>query len=482
MTPRERILAISVIALLVLGVLWYGWSWKESSLAAQRARLSRLQGEVQKNEITLARARKATEEMNKFEQQSLTSDVERAQSLYQEWLLDLVQRHGIQEGNVSAVTGRAVKGVYQQLAFSIKGRTDLVHATQLLHEFYSSDRLHRIRRLRMNPINEGKEIDLDIMIEVLALDGAPRNVTELKHGISDRLTHGDAADYVKAIASRNMFQPPHQPPKITTTSRSSYPLGSSVSFSVKGDDPEQTTVKYALEKASMEGARIDPRTGEFSWRPSEKGTFEIEVSATDGGLPAKTAKQTIRFSVVDPPPERVVERPPPTPQPPPFDTAKFAYLTAVLGVDDQSEAWVNMRTTGQTLKLHPGDKFDVGTMRGTVIQIGVQDMVIETVDGYRLQLYLGENFREATPIDEPAPVSSPTTGVTGHTSENDRRSSSGQTATQLPQTATESASPPVAAPTTEAEPVGEAAIDEQKDPMEEVEPVVESKSDPTSEM
>jgi hypothetical protein len=458
MNPRERILAISVGVLLVLGVLWYGWSWKESSLAARRARLSRLQGEVQKNEITLARARKATEEMNKFEQQSLPGDVERAQSLYQKWLLELVQRHGIQEGNVSAVTGRAVKGVYQQLAFSIKGRTDLVQATQLLHEFYSSDRLHRIRRLRMNPINEGKEIDLDIMIEVLALDSAPRNVTELKHGVSDRLTHGDAADYVKAIASRNMFQPPHQPPKITTTARSSYPLGSSVGFSIKGDDPERTSVKYAIEKASMEGARIDPRTGEFSWRPLEKGSYEIEVSATDSGLPAKTSKQTIKFAVVDPPKPPPVVRNETPPPPPPFDTAKFAYLTAVLGVDDKSEAWVMLRTTGQTLKLHPGDKFDVGTMRGTVIEIGVQDMVIETSDGYRLQLYLGENFRQAMPIGEPSPVSAAPQG--------DKDAAVNGTKPA-----------PEATPTVKADPVSEAA-DAKKDPVEETEPVAEAKPEP----
>ena len=402
MNQRERILAISVISLLVLGVLYYGWSWKESSLAAQRAKLNRLQGEAQKNELILARGRKATEELNQFEQQSLPGDVERAKSLYQKWLLELVQRHGIQESNVSAVTGRTVKGVYQQLGFSLKGRTDLKKVTELLHEFYSADRLHRIRRLRLNPINDGKEIDLDMMVEVLSLDTAPRDVKELVHGSSSRLAHGDAAAYVNAIVARNMFQPPHQAPRITTTAKSSYPLGSSVGFSIKGEDPEKTAVKYALEKASMEGARIDPKSGEFSWRPQAKGTYEVEVSVTDGGLPAKTSTQTIKFAVVDPPPPPK-PGPPPTP-PPAFDTAKFAYLTAVLGVDDQSEAWIHLRTTGQTLKVHPGEKFDVGTMQGKILRIGSQDLVFETSDGYRLQLYLGENFRQATPVADETPV------------------------------------------------------------------------------
>jgi hypothetical protein len=402
MNQRERFLAISVISLLVLGVLYYGWSWKESSLAAQRARLNRLQGEVQKNELILARGRKATEELNKFEQQSLPSDVERAKSLYQKWLLELVQRHGIQESNVTAVTGRTVKGVYQQLGFSIKGRTDLKKVTQLLHEFYTADHLHRIRRLRLNPINNGQEIDLDMMVEVLSLDTAPRDVKELVHGSSSRLAHGDAAAYVAAIVARNMFQPPHQPPTITSTAKSSYPLGASVAFSIKGEDPERTPVTYALEKATMDGARIDPKSGEFSWRPQAKGTYEVEVSATDGGLPAKTSTQTIKFAVVDPPP-------PPTPGPPPtpapvFDTAKFAYLTAVLGVDDQSEAWIHVRTSGQTLKVHPGDKFDVGSIQGKVVRIGAQDVVFETNDGYRLQLFLGENFGQATPVSDETPV------------------------------------------------------------------------------
>jgi len=80
-----------------------------------------------------------------------------------------------------------------------------------------------------------------------------------------------------------------------------------------------------------------------------------------------------------------------------FDAADFAFLTAILEIDGQPEAWFTVRTTGEILKLRKGQSFEVGQFRGTVAAIDPQDLVIEA-DEERWLLTLGENLSQATAL------------------------------------------------------------------------------------
>lgn len=391
MNQREKLLAGAVGGLLALFAVWYVFDAVQSRLTARETELEGLQRKINERELIVRRGQIATKKLVQFEQQSLPGNIERAQSLYQKWLLDLLQKHKIAEGNVTAVGGgRISKGVYQQLTFAVKGRGDLAKVTRLLHDFYSVDRLHRLRRVGLKPLEDSTDIDIDLNVEVLAMLSAP-NLKELKNSPSERLQYGDADAYAKAILERNFFGPPHLPPRVTSTARSTYPIGSSVSFSVRGEDPEKRAVTYSLEKASFDGGTLDEKTGAFTWKPETKGSYELTIRATDAGVPAKSTTHTVKFAIVDPPPprepEKIVEKPK-------FDTAKFTYLTAVLDVGGQPEAWLLVRTTGQTLKLQVGEKFDVGTMQGVIRRIGEQDVEVETADGKRWLISIGENLRE----------------------------------------------------------------------------------------
>jgi hypothetical protein len=387
MTSRERTLAGAIGVILGAGALWYAFDTYQKAITLREDALRKVQRDVDSRKLIVRQGQIAAKKLVKFEQQSLPSNL--GSSLYLNWLLDLVQRHGISDSNVTPISGRSSKGVYQQFNYSLKGRATLEQTTRLLHEFYSVDRLHRVRKLTLKPGDDG-ELNLDMAIEVLALTSAP-DTKELKSAPSDRLKHGPVNDYIKAITQRNLFGPPHRPPSITTTARSNYYIGSSVSFSVKGSDPEKRPVSYALEDQSFEGGKFDPKTGEFSWKPDEKGEYEITVRATDAGTPPKSAKQTIKFAVVDPPPEKPPEKVVAKPK---FDTAKYTYLTAVIEVDGRPEAWLVVRTTGETLKLQPGEKFTAGTFKGTITEISEQDIKVETSDGEVLLISIGENLRE----------------------------------------------------------------------------------------
>lgn len=395
MNQRERILAMAVGAMVAVFGLWYFYDWMRTSLDQREKELARIQKQINEKNLVVRRGQKASQQLVRYEQQSLPSNIERAQSLYQDWLLDLVQRHQLSDSNVTAVaSSRATNRIYHQFTFSLKGRASLAQATRLMHDFYSADRLHRLRRVRLKPVPDSSALDIEMMIEVLALTTAP-DAKELRNAPSDRLKNGTAEDYVKAITERNIFGPPHLPPRLTSTARGSYPIGSAISFSVKGEDPEKRAVMYVLEKANFEGGALDEKTGAFTWNPESKGNYELTVRVTDGGVPPKSTTQTFKFAVVDPPPPRTT---PQVVEKPKFDTAKYTYLTAVLDVDGQPEAWLVIRTTGQTLKLQPGEKFDVGSLQGTIRAITEQEVEVETSDGKRLLITIGDSLRDGAAL------------------------------------------------------------------------------------
>lgn len=80
-----------------------------------------------------------------------------------------------------------------------------------------------------------------------------------------------------------------------------------------------------------------------------------------------------------------------------IDPADFAFLTAVLDVGGIPQAWVTLRTTGEILKLKPGESFEVGQFRGTIAEIAAPDVIISS-DEERWLLTLGEKLSQATAL------------------------------------------------------------------------------------
>lgn len=99
------------------------------------------------------------------------------------------------------------------------------------------------------------------------------------------------------------------------------------------------------------------------------------------------------YSPPAPPATAKKETPKPPAAPTGIDMAKFAFLTAILQVDERPQIWVSVRTTGQTLRLFEGDPFHVGTLEGTVTRIDPQQVEL-AAGGKRLLVSLGESLRD----------------------------------------------------------------------------------------
>jgi hypothetical protein len=80
------------------------------------------------------------------------------------------------------------------------------------------------------------------------------------------------------------------------------------------------------------------------------------------------------------------------------DATDYTYLTAVIDVNDQLEAWFTSRNTGDVVKLHQGDSIDIGQFRGTIIDIQGSDIVVQSEDDERWLLTVGENLAQASAL------------------------------------------------------------------------------------
>ena len=78
-----------------------------------------------------------------------------------------------------------------------------------------------------------------------------------------------------------------------------------------------------------------------------------------------------------PPRDTTVTAPP---APPKFDDAEHAYFSGSVGIGDDYQAWINVRTTGETLHLKPGEPVKIGAFEGQIVSVDRWSLVVQTGD------------------------------------------------------------------------------------------------------
>ena len=79
------------------------------------------------------------------------------------------------------------------------------------------------------------------------------------------------------------------------------------------------------------------------------------------------------------------------------DPSDFAYLTAVIEVNGEPEAWFTLRASGKLLKLRRQQSFDIGSFHGVVADISGSDVTL-LCDDERWLLTVGENLMQASTL------------------------------------------------------------------------------------
>ncbi len=398
-SSRERLFALIVatVAVLLVGFFLYGWVAGQFDRRAKE--IARLKNDISKFERTSALGRTASRKISQFEERSLPANPEVARTRYQTWLVNEMELAGLIEPDVrfaSSVGGD--KDVSVKQSFTIEANGTLPQVVELLHAFYGVDWLHRITRLTLRPVKESKLLDITINVETLSLKKASR-VDKLEPRPSTRLALASRDKYYDAIVGRNLFGPRNTEPRISISGSQDVFLGRDAELTIKWTDPDPLDQVYInLIQSAMPDAKLDPATGKFTWTPKEEGKFEFTVEGTDDGFPAKISNRE-KFAIN-------VRKQNSAPPPAIFDVAKFTMLTALLDVAGRGEVWLHVRPTGQMVTLHEGDRFEIGSVKGTVSAIGEYDFCFD-FEGKRRKLAKGELLEQAKVIGDIPQVASP---------------------------------------------------------------------------
>lgn len=318
MQRREKILAAVLGGLLLLIAAWRGAGSLSDAFRTRHHRIEALQREIDAKYLQIEAGREAEDQLDAWRRQSLPANLTAARTQYQNWLLQLADRSGLQ--NIVVDGGRAATqgDVYVRFPFTLRARASLANVTRFLYGFYTAGHLHQVRQCALRPLENSRDLELNLLIEGVTISGVPR-ADQLSSETAHRLAQAELSAYVDPITRRDPFAAYRPPPP-------------------------------------------------------------------------------------PPPPPQVRSNPPVTPPPPPprFDESKYSFLTAVLQVDDQPEAWIHVRPTGQVLRVRRGDRLEVGSFQAVVAGIGREHIELQA-EGERLALRIGRSLHLAEPLPEPEP-------------------------------------------------------------------------------
>lgn len=158
--------------------------------------------------------RRLANKLDDYAGRALPHDPALARAVYQKWLLELVERHQMKSASINAeqpqtievrgrIDRRQRRDVGHTIRFTIRARTSLALLTDFMLEFQNSAHLHKIRSFTINPLGNGSELDLTLVVETLTMQA-----TERPDSLSDWVRTDDAiplrSDY-DTLVSRNLF-------------------------------------------------------------------------------------------------------------------------------------------------------------------------------------------------------------------------------------------------------------------------------------
>ena len=390
LTKREKILAGIVVAtLLVVGSIFIVGR-VTASFDRLNDELVALDGTIGKQETTIKRGKIAEKQIAAWRERSLPEDRTRARSLYLNWLRRRAVDVEFEGMSFSTLAAGREGDVYFRHGFGLDAHGTLQQLIQFLYDFYSVDQLHRITRLSVKPINNSKQLDIKIAIEAIALPGAPDREALPEPGSSDRLARADVEEYVQTIMNRSLFSPANQPPSVDFLAIQRANPNKEIRINIPAKDPESDVLSFELDGDIPEGLKLDGRLGEVTWTPDDDNLREeeyvVSYRVTDQGWPAKSVTGTFRIAVVEAPIEEGEE--------PDFDPATLATISGITRTSLGPVVWINVKTEGKVLRLRAGDDVAIGTIKGKVSKVVVEDKFaeFELSDGKVITVSLGRTL------------------------------------------------------------------------------------------
>ncbi len=388
MTKRERVLAIGVGVVFSLFGTQYALNSVTNRLQLKQDLVAKARGESDDMTKLATSGQIAARKIEELNSKSLPTNQETLVAQYRSWLVSLGEEVGMDDIKVT-VPERPIRttDAYAKYNFTLRGFCGTDQLVELLGKFYDKNYLHTVRSLKLAMTPQPNVFSVQLDSQALSLRGAlPKQEPSAEP--SGRLSMA-IDEYKRIILQRNPFSPPNKPPRIATGPTHEIQRGSQWSLALEAKDPEDHPVSFELVSTELpEGLQF--QQGELNWRPDKNGEYEVVVKASDSGWPGMSSERKLTLKVVDPPVEKPKE------EPPKFDVAKQAFVSAILSGRSGPEACIRSRIDGETLYLTEGSDFTLGTVKAKVVSINLKEDFVELEsDGARWTIGMDISLADA---------------------------------------------------------------------------------------
>lgn len=312
MNQREKLLLAGIASLVAV---WFGWGLLGSYQDGYDRRvreLAELDGSLFDAGVDARRARQSLHRLETYQGESLPSDPDVARSVYSAWLIDTIQKSGLELGSVKWASTRRYEDAATALTFTATATGKPESVVKLLDAYYRLGVLHQITNLQLRPASEeGAQLSVTMTSIAMIVSGATREAG-LPEAPRDptRLAKPAVDDYVTSLVGRNLFAsytppPPPKPAPAAVVKETPKPKPSPTPF----DDAEHAkltgVVRYgnafeAWVTILTTGKRLYLRDGDaleigqFKGRVDSVRQREMTVVADDGATFTMALGETLR--------------------------------------------------------------------------------------------------------------------------------------------------------------------------------------------
>ncbi len=370
MTQRERYLALGVGVVVGLFGANYAFTTVRETINNKQDLVDAARKESDNMKRIATSGALAARKLEQLKIKSLPTSKETLVAQYKSWLTKIALDAGVSD--IKVITPemplKSTKA-YKSYRFSLTGECRIEQWLDLLAAYYDADYLHTLQNAKVTMTKVPNVIQISLESHALALDAA--SPKQEPSGQSSGRLAMTSEEYKQKILGRNPFAPPNHPPRLAGDKSFDIPRGAPWDQVLKPEDDENHDVELSLVSEQVpEGLNLAGKT--LKWNPTENGTYEVLVKATDKGWPRASTEQKLTLKVVDPPkPEE------PAPPPPKFDVATQAFVSALTSGRTGTAASIRSRIEGKTIELAQGTEFEIGSVKAKVVDINVSEQYVE---------------------------------------------------------------------------------------------------------
>jgi hypothetical protein len=374
---RERILAWGAGTVLSLAIVQFGYNSLEGLFEERQTQKEALERDIADKEAAQLRGARARKKLAAWQQRSLPTDLVLARSLYKNWLARLLERTRLAKASVTLGAEVPKPGIYTRMSVNVRGQGTMEQVVQLLFDFYQADQLHSIRQMTLTPLAKS-----DVATEAPGRPSTPgAGATAAAPGGGPGGGSGGGGFGNRGGFGRPGFGGGNFGPG----------GGGAGGPGGGGFGPGGGFGGGAFAGGGRGGAR------------GEGQKYEVMLSIEALALPGAThadqlndgKSDRLAFGDIDTYRKTITERNFFSPYTPVVenDPAADTFVTAVVKKHGKYQVWVNLRSSGKTLKLGEGETFELGKETATIERIERDKIAIEA-GGRRREIGLGKSFAE----------------------------------------------------------------------------------------